>query len=262
MPRFNYRKPRNRKTGCHKLPRRLPAWKVCKNFEENLQDQNIDPLTPSEWKPYIGKIVLRPKRIYNLDQDGDTSCATGACCQTTMITREYEGQERVKLNPLSLFRQVNHGQNRGSNIGDNMRAMQKVGALPEEFWPRSMGWKREPPKGWQEVAAFFRIDEEFWIKTVNGFATALLMPDPVEYGRRGHAITAVDLMKNFAIRFANSWGNWGDDGFGIDNLMRDFNIQYGAFAVRSCVDSTGWRAVARRIQRRSGMPRAMLVSAV
>jgi hypothetical protein len=219
-------------------------------------------MTLEEMRKYIGKIELRSKRIFNLDQDGVGSCASESACQTTMITREWEGQERVKLNPWSLYRQVNHGRDAGSNIGDNMRAMQKVGALPEEFWSRENGWRREPPRGWQEVAAFFRIDEVFWIKTINGFGTALLMPDPVEYGRRGHAITAVDLLTNWGIRYANSWGNWGDDGFGIDNIRKDFNIQYGAFAVRSCVDSTGWRVVARRIQRLNNVPRSMWVSAV
>ena len=68
--------------------------------------------------------------------------------------------------------------------------------------------------------------------------SALLAGFPVVGGRQGHAICYVRLVLVngvLKLKYANSWGVWGDFGYGYDSLdLMAANIKsYGAWALRS-----------------------------
>jgi hypothetical protein len=159
------------------------------------------------------------------------------------------GFKHILLNPWSLYRLVNGGADRGSNIDDNLVKARDVGILPESYWPRSKGWRANPPNGWKEIAKKHRIDEFFDITTVDEFGTALLKGFCVVWGWRGHAVYAVDVIDENSFRYANSWHeDWGDKGFGTEQF-RNINWAYGAWAIRSTILTDPDDFLSRRQQR-------------
>jgi len=152
-----------------------------------------------------------------LDQNGYGSCASEEVAQGLMTTRAFEGQPHVLLSPCSLYAFLCGGRDAGSGIGENWARARDVGIMPMSEWPRSKGWRAKPsPDQLKEL--------------LSGFV--------VGYGRSGHAILAVDMLDTSHFLYANSWGDWGDEGFGIDRIT-NVNWNFGAFAARSTVSSGG-----------------------
>ena len=183
--------------------------------------------------------------VFNLEVENDNSyiangigvhnCATESTTQAVHIIREWGGQNRELLNPWSIYRVTSGGSDRGSNIDRNCEFARDVGILPEAYWPRSNGWRRRPPSGWEEVAKQYRISEFYDITDQDSFGSALLLGFPVVWGWQGHSVVATDLIDDRTFRYCNSWGNWGDKGFGTLRLSK-INWGYGAFAVRTVTE--------------------------
>jgi hypothetical protein len=217
--------PDGKATGCN--PRITQYGECCK-----LLADEIEIIPRDKWGGLIGQVNLRPFVNQILDQNGYGSCATESTTQGVQIARAVAGAPFVLLNPLSIYRVTSGGSDRGSSIDENLQFARDHGILPESYWPRSKGWRAAPPADWKSVAANYRIDEFFDVGTVEELGTALLRGFPVVFGWQGHSVIATRLLSATMFEYANSWGDWGDEGFGTLSLD-SVNWGYGAFAVKT-----------------------------
>ncbi len=221
-----------RVAGC--LPRASKPGEWCP-----LASERITTIPRGEWEGLIAKpdyTGLRPSVPVVLDQNGVGSCASESATQMIMTTRSFNGQPFELLSPWYVYHPVSGGPDGGSNIDTNCRFLRDNGVAPESVWPRSKGWRAKPSAEADEAAKKFRLLEFYDIQNELEFGSALLQGFVVAYGRRGHAITATDLIDKNTFDYANSWGNWGDKGFGRESL-RGINFSYGAWAIRVATDS-------------------------
>lgn len=192
-----------------------------------------------EYEPFSG-------HVFNLEIDGDHSyvaegigvhnCATESTTQGGMICREFGNQPFELLNPLFIYHHTSGGSDRGSNIDSNLVFARDKGIAPESVWPRSKGFRAKPTAAAYEAALKYRIDEFFDITSIEEVGTALLSGMAVVFGWSGHSCIMTSLKSETTAEYANSWGNWGDKGFGTIRLA-SINFGYGAFAIRSVTDS-------------------------
>lgn len=220
----------------------------------------FDVLPRSEWqegKPEASFANSNVWRIKNQGREG--TCTSNATTQAMEIVanQQFGGDNWVELSPISIYKACGRSASSGSSVSCNIRRATDVGALPvgnDDNWSRMQdGWNLNSshtmpprgfhtpyPEGFRDTAKHFRIDETSDIESFDEFATALQRGWPVVYGRAGHAICGVLLVRHrgqWAVRYANSWGNWGDSGYGYDTegyISRAIR-QYGAIAVRSVV---------------------------
>ncbi len=217
--------PPGYRAGCN---RRATKFGACCRL---LADE-VETIPRDDWQQWIGKVSLRPHVKTILDQNGYGSCATESPTQGLMIVRDVGGHPFVLLNPLSIYRVTSGGSDNGSSIDENLAFARTVGILPEAYWPRSKGFHATPPAGWQAEAAKYKIGEFYDIATEDEFGSALLRGFAVVFGWSGHSVIATSLLSTTKFEYANSWGDWGDQGFGTLALS-SVNWGYGAFAIRT-----------------------------
>lgn len=184
-------------------------------------------------------------RTYN--QLRTSSCTTNAAGQAHEITQaEQFGMDAVvHMSAMSLYQQITD-RDAGSNIGRAFDTMNKVGFLPLtnpenqarfEHTMQNAVWSERPKSGWQKTAAKFRSHEFYIVKTIEGFRSALCNGDPCVGGRDGHAICYPRLMwddrKGFIYKYKNSWGDWGDNGFGYDSESKGVAASRYVVALRT-----------------------------
>lgn len=236
-----------RVAGC--LPRASKPGEICP-----LASERIKVIPESEWDDILkdpNRVMLRPSVPVVLDQDGVGSCATESTTAAVMTMRAFNGQPFELLNPWYIYRVTSGGRDGGSNIDTNLKFVREHGIAPERLHPRSKGWRgrsAEPSDEAVEAAKEFKIKEFFDIQTKAEAGSALFQGFGLVYGRRGHSIFGCNMVNKSIFDFLNSWGDWGDQGFGRDSL-RDINFGYGLFAVRATTSS-----VAPAILRTSEMP--------
>lgn len=225
--------PEGKKTGC--LLRASKVGELC----DRLGDR-MEIIDPDDWGDWLGNgdLDMRDHVHDILDQDGVGSCATESASQGIMICRSMAGLDHVLLNPWSMYAFTSGGRDGGSNIDTNLAHCRDVGVLPMDIWPRSKGWRTRPPESLLESeASKYRIHEFFDCTSVEEVGTALIRGMPVVYGWSGHSCIMTQLSSRDEADYCNSWHeSWGDKGFGKIKL-RSINFGYGAFAVRTVVDS-------------------------
>lgn len=207
----------------------------------------------SEWKDRVAEMDAQDSgadslvtRIY--DQKNEGSCVANACSQSHEVMQALQfGRDRVvHLSAMSLYKRIGSGPNSGAMVSDGLDELAKNGVLPLDspenralFGDKVMsntGWSNRYPDGWQSTAKLFRIDESDVITTLAGMMTALLLRQPVVVGRQGHSICYVRPMYksgSLVAKYANSWGNWGDQGYGYDSLSQMRMSSGWAFTPRS-----------------------------
>jgi hypothetical protein len=213
----------------------------------------------SQWKALaelIGEdgIERLITNIKNQGREGTCTSQEVASAIETVWNGTFGLAHWVQLSPISLYKQCARGPNTGSSVSCIVKTAQDKGALPvdtpeNKAWMESVGlnpahvmpatgFYSKYPQDWEQTAQHFRIDEVFDIDNFDEFISALLKGFPVSYGRKGHSILGVRLVyKNGQphIKYLNSWGDWGDDGYGYDSerFVSGSISQYGAFAIRS-----------------------------
>jgi hypothetical protein len=195
------------------------------------------------------------QKIKNQGREGTCTangCASGIECAWNMTF----GTDRwVELSPISLYKQCARGPNTGSSVSCIMKTARELGALPVDTpenraWMESVGlnpahvmdatgFSQRYPQDWEQTAQHFRVDEVFDIESFDEFITALQKGFVVSYGRKGHSILGVRAVRKsgqWCIEYANSWGDWGADGYGYDTeqFVSGSIRQYGAIAIRNC----------------------------
>lgn len=207
----------------------------------------------SDWKQHIeaidaagGGLDKLVNWIYNQRNEG--SCVGNAACQALEISQSSQfGKERsAKLSAISLYKRIGRSPGSGAMVSDALEELQTRGALPLDT-PENrakFGGAVMPPTGfhtpfpadWEATAKNFRIHESLVIRSVEGLVSASLRGCPIVVGRAGHSICYVRAMlKNgsLAFKYANSWGDWGEDGYGFDSLSMVRSSAGWAFAICS-----------------------------
>jgi len=219
--------PSGRVAGCLKRKSKFGKLKGCPPMADV-----IDTIPKRDWGDWIGKVALCANIRQILDQGSNGSCAWESTTQGVLIGRDVARLPFVLLNPLSGYHFTCGGRDQGSNIDSNLVHARDKGILPESYWPRSKGWRASPPDGWEDVAKQYQIEEFYDIRNTEEVGSALLKGFAVVFGWEGHSCILTRLLSSTTARYANSWGDWGDNGFGTIKL-RSINFGYGAFAVRN-----------------------------
>lgn len=233
--------------------------KACKTFHDlTVANDRVTLIPRSEWDGILASPTQMStetlvRKIKNQRQEG--SCACNASCQQYEIIHNlhYGKDKWIEFSPISLYKALARNGNSGTVILHNLKRIQEVGLLPVSseankqlltelgLNPRHVmpetGISTPWPDGYAETAKHFRCDEFFKLNTFDEIASCLLLDIPVVYGRSGHAITAVQLVKRsnvYYIKYANSWApSWGEEGYGYDSerSVAPAVPGYGAFAV-------------------------------
>lgn len=209
-------------------------------------------LTESEIRDAIERIDdsgggadLLVSRIY--DQKREGSCVANACCQAHEVVqaRQYGKSRVVHLSAISLYKRIGRSPSSGAVVSHGVEELAGRGALPldnaenRERFPAVMpntGFYEKYPANWEATAAQFRSEEWYAVKNTSELLSALCRQEPVIVGREGHSICYVrPEWKNgrFVAKYANSWGNWGDEGFGYDTDRQIRKSANWAAALRS-----------------------------
>lgn len=217
--------------------------------------RDVAKLVPeSEWRGLSEELKAESSgcaslvtRIYDQKQEG--SCVANASCQAVEIIQAMQfGKDRViQLSAISLYKRIGSSAQSGAYVGDGLEELAKRGALPldtpvnrERFADKVMpntGFREPYPQDWENTANYFRAQEWWEIESMAELMSALLQRFPVVVGREGHSICYCEPVfdgSKLTIKYANSWGNWGDNGFGYDTERQaKKTIGGGAWALRS-----------------------------
>jgi hypothetical protein len=184
-------------------------------------------------------------RIYNQKSEG--SCVANATSQSHEIVqaRQFGKDKVVHLSAISLYKRIGRSPSSGAMVSDGLKEMKSRGILPldneanrtkyQHVMPNT-GFRTAYPSGWETTAAMFKGVEAYAVTSVNGLMTALCRHEPVVVGRQGHSICYVRPMKKngrWVAKYANSWGDWGDEGYGYDTLSQIKQSARWAFVLRS-----------------------------
>jgi len=232
------------------LPRDDSCGAVFSVFEEA-----VPVIDRSQWAagfaalPDLSSLV---KKIKNQGQEG--SCASNATVQAyeIVLNQQFGPARWIEFSSMSLYKRVGRSPMSGSLISDNLREVRDAGILPVDNAENrrrfdcvhpATGFHRSLPDRWQETGRLFRATEWFDIQSFAGLITALLLGFPVVYGRAGHAICGVRGVQRggaWHVKYANSWGDWGEAGYGYDSesFVAGSIAAYGAFAVRAVAVSS------------------------
>lgn len=212
------------------------------------------PVYPEgEWKDRAAAIAAagggcsaRVTRIY--DQKSEGSCVANACSQAHEICQAAQfGRDLVThLSAMSLYQRIARSASSGAMVSDGLDEMAERGILPldnpenrakfgEQVMPNT-GWRSARPSGWEATAKKFKAHEWYIVDSVAELISALINQHPVVVGRSGHSICYCDPVYDdgaLFVKYANSWGDWGENGFGFDSLRMIRSSASWAFALRS-----------------------------
>lgn len=188
--------------------------------------------------------------IFNQGKEG--SCVANAYAQAHQVLQAKQlGKENVtKLSAISLYKQIGRSASSGANVTDGANALSEVGILPLDtpenrarfgnFVMPATGFSKSYPQGdWKSTAKLFRGIKKYRCRTVQGMFTASLRGGrPIVVGREGHSImyATPTLYKGRRVfKYPNSWGMWGDKGYGYDSQSQIEKSASGAWAIVSVV---------------------------
>ena len=243
-----------RLTGCN--PRTDQKGDACPLFGEVFRDKVIPR---SDWRSHLETLKPNYSRhdLYQMDQDGEGTCTSfaEAAAFAALWNQRYGPEWQVISSGPSTYqfcaRSGNSGSTtscilkRGRDFGrvlidnpQNRKVLEALGLNPDHTI-REVGWRQEVGH-MKETMRQFRTREFYEIDGVDEFFSALLLGFPILYGRSGHAIKGTDLvLRNgvFACRYRNSWGRWGDQGYGYDSLdyIAKTNAPWGAYALQTLI---------------------------
>lgn len=213
----------------------------------------------SEWQEQDDDVGLVGLVSKILNQKNEGSCAGFATVQAFQLAwnMAYGKDNFIEISGTSIYKACGRSPNSGSTISCCLKRLREVGCLPVpseanlEFMRlnqlntrhvlNAVGFHQRWPQDYQQTANYFRAAETYDVRSFDEMATAMLQGFPVVYGRKGHAICACNLRRvkgQWGIKYANSWGSWGDNGFGYDTesyVSRELR-SYGAIAVRCTVN--------------------------
>lgn len=196
------------------------------------------------------------------DQGREGSCCPNAACGAFEViwNLTFGPANWLEFSPISMYRWLSPGPGTGVYIPEAMRQMVDVGllpcdtpknrsflaaaGLPENHVLLPTGYSQRFPAGWEATAQHLRLAEAWDIRTFDGIVSASLEGYTVVYGRAGHAVFCVRIVRRggaYFLRYWNSWNGWGEVGLnGLQGAGHDSEEfvsgaikGYGAFAIRT-----------------------------
>lgn len=207
----------------------LAAYGPMKGFEEEFPEFMVSKadrkaMAAEKW-PLQRETV---RRIYS---QGRTSACVGfgaAQALETHYTRRFGAANHVPLSGMSVYKEIGRSLMSGAYIPDGMNQIGRVGALPlntpenkEKFelcWD-IIDWSSRFPNGWEQKCPC-RVTKFAKAQGPDEIESALLHDFVGIVGRSSHCVPYVGLTYDRddpIVPYANSWGNWGDEGFGYDS---------------------------------------------
>lgn len=191
-----------------------------------------DLLIPeSEYKARIQEMEERKSRLSDLsslvempslNQSNTNYCWANAPVYALQCVRAQQNQPLVLLSPASVAAPIKGYRNVGGWGAEAIRWIVERGAVPVTQWPANAIDKKYATPENTKLAEQYRVVEwtELKPRSLGQLISMLLRRIPVAVGYNwwGHEVTAIDavwLDGEVAIRIRNSWGNWGDNGYGI-----------------------------------------------
>jgi hypothetical protein len=212
-------------------------------------ETKIKLLPRNEWDERIeGQAAADLLDPYIRDQGREGACVGNGTAAMFDRMQMLQSGSIVRTSAMSLYRRIGRTASSGAYLGDALEEMRTRGILPvdsEENRQRfkhvhpATGFSRKLPDGdkWQETAKLFRIVEYWSINSFEGLVTAILDDGlGVVYARDQHCICGWRIVKDngtYYVKYKNSWGNWGDGGYGYDSERKLRGTQYGWFAART-----------------------------
>jgi hypothetical protein len=190
---------------------------------------SILPAQSAVFSPTIPRQSRSSPSIHIKDQDGAGSCATESTTQDEEVIEQFQGNKFVELNPWFVYYHTRAGDNGGSSHDENMAFIRANGVAPMSVWGRDKGWRRKPSEEAYEAAKAHRGREFYQVRRWEELGSCLIARKSCVVGWPGHSILAVRLRKDKKkLKIANSWGNWGDKGYG-DMDKKDLVWGYGVY---------------------------------
>lgn len=216
--------PSDQAAGC------LEQELVGDDFEYAFPDRMVPR---SQWNERIDRVAAlfqaTTTQIYSQGNEG--SCVGFAICQAleTFLRRAYGVKHWISLSGMSVYKRIGRSPQSGAYINDGMNAVKTEGALPvnsadntarfKHTHPRT-GFGNPLPSGWQETGRLFRVLKSVTCRGTDQIISALLHGATGIVGRQGHAVPYCVPARNgnrYFAKYANSWGNWGENGWGYDS---------------------------------------------
>lgn len=224
----------------HRVSRHAPGA-ISPIFEERFREMVIPRDQWDDLYDQLNPNYARHK-TWQYDQRNEGTCTSNATsgCLSYIWSKTVGSDLAISPAPPSMYYYCASGPNSGSSTdcnlkrardhgcllidtADNRKIMKGLG-LPEDHVLPAVGWngpRRLPSEAMDVTAKQFRLHEFYEITSVDGFFSALLHGFDILYGRSGHAIHGVDIVKrdgSWHCKYDNSWGSWGDNGFGYDSI--------------------------------------------
>lgn len=192
-----------------------------------------------------GALDLLVVNIFNQGKEG--SCVANAYAQAHQVVQAKQfGKDKViRLSAMSLYKRIGRSASSGANIGDGYEEVDERGILPLDNAENkakfkhthpATGFSKPLPQGWEETAKLFAGHEGHHVKSVAGLKSAIVSGFPVVVGRDGHSIMYSRLMQKGGedvFKYPNSWGDWGDEGYGYDTESKYRKSATSCWALRS-----------------------------
>lgn len=217
------------------IPQTFAAVKEATSHVGDFERDFPDKMVPrSQWADRIGRISKKLRndvtRIYSQGNEGSCVGFGSAQMLETTLRRRYGIANWVSLSGMSIYKRIGSSANSGAMISDGMNAVVGKGALPADT-PENRakyqhvhpytGFSKRLPDGWEETGKLFRGSAFAVASGVDAVMSALLNGFCGIVGRSGHCVPYVLPEEyeagGFCACYANSWGDWGDEGFGYDS---------------------------------------------
>lgn len=185
----------------------------------------------SEWQARIQEIEASKSRLSDLatlaglppkNQQQTNYCWINAPTYCTEMVRVVQNQPLVLLSPASAGAQIKNYQNVGGWGKEGLEWIIAHGLVPVDRWPANAIDRRYATAENKALALKYRV-AEWWELTpgnVDEFISCLLrrIPIAVGYNWWSHEVSMIDplwLDGDVAVRIRNSWGDWGENGYGV-----------------------------------------------
>lgn len=221
----------------------------------------------SDWKSLYEE--LQPKyskrKTYQYDQKNEGTCTANAASGAYAYTwaKQFGKSTAITPSPPTAYYYCARSANSGSTTSCILKRFRDQGVLPissernrdtmrrlgleDSHVCDAVGWnkpRRLPEEAMNETAKNFKLDEFYEISSLEGFFSALFHGFSILYGRSGHAIHGTDVVyrsSTWYCKYDNSWGSWGENGFGFDseNYLRRTQAYRWAYAFQTIVTPSG-----------------------